>query len=105
MPPAGAIVPLLKVFPLSVAVTVCAGPSLFTQVTFVPFVTVSEAGENAKFFITTVLAVVPAAFVLLLFEPELLPHELKIMAAIIQSTNVLINNLILVFVFIKKVLK
>jgi len=73
VPPPGAIDPLLNVFPLSVAVTVWVAASLFVHVTFVPFLTVSEAGEKAKFFMTTVLGVVLVVFVL--FEPELLPHE------------------------------
>jgi hypothetical protein len=73
VPPPGAIDPLLNVLPLSVAVTVCVAASLFIHVTFVPFLTVSDAGEKAKFFMTTVLAVVGVEFVLL--EPELLPHE------------------------------
>lgn len=67
------MVPLLKVFPLSVAVTVCGAASLFVHVTFVPCLTVSDAGEKAKFFMTTVLAVVGVEFVLP--EPELLLHE------------------------------
>jgi hypothetical protein len=73
VPPPGATDPLLNVFPLSVAVTVWGAASLFVHVTFVPFFTVSEAGEKAKFFITTVVAVVGVEFVLL--EPELLLHE------------------------------
>jgi len=79
------ISPLSK--PVASDVTVCVMLSLLVQVTVVPTVTVSVAGEKDILIILTVLATGGGVVVLLEPYPLLLPQEMMAIAEI-SSKNI-----------------
>ncbi len=93
--PDAAIFPLLKVVPSS-DVTVCANPSLFVQVIFVPAFTLSVAGLNVNPEIFTVPDDVPPVGGVLPYPlPVDLPQEIAVIIIKVVDTE---NKIFLILI-------